>query len=328
MADRGLLDLGIARLPGLKPNEKALLCQSFEDEASFFSQSNVEIAFLIGRCLKKDWTMDEIRRQAEQDAVLARRRGIAFVPYTDPRYPPQLKEIFDPPPVLFYRGKLPDLETPLVAIVGTRQPTGPASAQAYEIARELGRLGFPVVSGLAFGIDALAHRGNLEGGAPTIAVLGSSPDEVYPAANRPLARRTVEGGGVLLSEYPPGTMPAKWTFPARNRIISGLARGVLIVEAPERSGALITARFATEQNRDLWVAAAGAVSVMGQGTAQLAASGAMIITSAIDILKEWGFAVEKNETNPPINDSATFNPSALAADLAKTLGIASSELFF
>jgi DNA processing protein len=135
----------------------------------------------------------------------------------------------------------------------------------------------------------MAHRGSLEAaGAPTVAVLGSGADEVYPAANRVVARRILESGGAILSEYPPGTPPRKWCFPARNRIISALARGVLIVEAPENSGALITARFALEQNRDLWVASAGAVpSLGGAGTARLAGEGAKIIYTAWDILDEW-----------------------------------------
>jgi DNA processing protein len=135
----------------------------------------------------------------------------------------------------------------------------------------------------------MAHRGSLEAaGAPTVAVLGSGADEVYPAVNRVVARRILESGGAILSEYPPGTLPRKWYFPARNRIISALARGVLIVEAPENSGALITARFALEQNRDLWVASAGVVPApTGAGTARLAEEGAKIIRTAWDILDEW-----------------------------------------
>jgi DNA processing protein len=134
----------------------------------------------------------------------------------------------------------------------------------------------------------MAHRGNLEGGAPTVAVLGSGLDRIYPVSNRPLARRILENNGVLLSEYPPGTGPFKWNFPARNRIIAALARGVVIVEAPVKSGALITARFALEQNRDLWVAFVGTVSPLGGGTAKLAEDGAPVIKGGRDILEEWG----------------------------------------
>jgi DNA processing protein len=145
----------------------------------------------------------------------------------------------------------------------------------------------------------MAHRGNIEGGAPTYAVLGSGVDEVYPSANRVLARRVLETGGALLSEYPPGTGPRKWNFPARNRIIAGLARGVLIVEAPESSGALITARLAG-QDRDLWVSSVGAVAgnegwarrFDRRGSAKLVENGAGIICNAREILKEWNIDIE------------------------------------
>jgi DNA processing protein len=183
----------------------------------------------------------------------------------------------------------------MAAVVGTRRPSGRGAAAAYDIARDLGRAGVPVVSGLALGIDALAHRGNLEGAGATVAVLGSSLDEVYPASNRVLARNIVERGGVLLSEYPPGTGPRKWHFPARNRIIAGLARGTVIVEAPVFSGALITARFALDQGRDLWVSAAGIASPLGEGTRRLAEEGARVVSGAAFILEEWG--MEGGETS-------------------------------
>jgi DNA processing protein len=165
----------------------------------------------------------------------------------------------------------------------------------------------------------MAHRGNIEGGAPTVAVLGSGLDYVYPTSNRGLARRILEAGGCLMSEYPPGTEPRKWNFPARNRIISALARGVLIVEAPERSGALITAGFALEQGRDLWVASSGFNSPLGKGTARLAEDGARVISSARDILVEWGWVhVDNGDDETPADDRPGL---ALAADIARSLNI-------
>jgi DNA processing protein len=240
-----------------------------------------------------------------------------------------LREIYDPPAVLFYRGSLPNPEKPLAAVVGTRRPSPQAAAQAFDISRDLGLKGISVVSGLALGIDAMAHRGNLEGGACTFAILGSGADEVYPRANRVLARRILETGGGLISEYPPGTGPFKWNFPARNRIISGIARGVLIVEAPESSGALITARFAEEQNRDLWVASAGiAVSPYDRrGAMKLADNGSGIISCARDILKEWNMEIQGNcagSAGPsvPAGDAAEYGEGkALAAKLARTFNI-------
>ncbi|MDR2258048.1 MAG: DNA-protecting protein DprA, partial [Treponema sp.] len=238
MADRGLLDLIISRIPGISARERFLLCEKFDREEEISILSKEDIEKILNRVLKRPWSMDDLRSQAEQDELAARRRDIRWASWGMPEYPPQLREIFDPPTVLFFRGVLPGPETTLAAVVGTRHPTQEAAAQAYGISRDLGAAGIPVVSGLALGIDAMAHRGNLDGGAPTVAVLGSGADEVYPAANRTLARRILERGGAVASEYPPGTGPLRWNFPARNRIISGLARGVLIVEAPVKSGAL------------------------------------------------------------------------------------------
>ncbi|MDR1636976.1 MAG: DNA-processing protein DprA [Treponema sp.] len=289
MDNRGLLDLMIARIPGLTVLERGKLCRKFDREGELSILSKKDLELFLDRPLRRPWTMEQLCVQAEKDAAAARLRGIRWVSLVSPAYPPLLREMYDPPAALFFRGALPGPERPVAAVVGTRRPSGRALAQAFDIARELSRQGVTVVSGLALGIDAMAHRGSLDAaGAPAVAVLGSGADEVYPAANRVVARRILESGGAILSEYPPGTPPRKWYFPARNRIISALARGVLIVEAPENSGALITARFALEQNRDLWVASAGVVpSPGGAGTARLAEEGAKIIRTAWDILDEW-----------------------------------------
>jgi DNA processing protein len=304
MAERGLLDLIISCLPDLSYREKITLCESLGDESDLIQKSRSDIEALIGRALNA-WDADSARRTALWAAERAHSRGINMVCWHSPLYPPLLREIYDPPVLLFFRGKLPDPESPLAAVVGTRKPSPKARAQAFDIARGLGRAGISVVSGLAIGIDAIAHRGNIEGGAPTVVVLGSGADEVYPSSNRALALRTLETGGVLLSEYPPGTSPRRWTFPARNRIISGISRGVVIVEAPEKSGALITARFALEQNRDLWVASAGVEPASDasdrvkrfrffdkRGTTKLAGDGAAVARTAAEILEAWNI---KNE---------------------------------
>jgi DNA processing protein len=315
--ERGLLDLIIARLGGLSYREKFLLCESFLTEQEFFRQSAADIEVIVGRKLAAKWNLDKAHRLAQHDAAEAQQKGIEWVSWHSPAYPPLLREIYDPPVALFFRGSLPNPEAPLAAMVGTRKPSPQSAAQAYRIAHDLARAGVSVVSGLALGIDSMAHRGNLEGGAPTVAVLGSGLDKVFPASNRPLARRILETGGCLLSEYPPGTGPYTWNFPARNRIISGLARGVLIVEAPEKSGALITARFALEHNRELWVAACGVAKGDGSqaGSAKLAADGAGIIRDASDILEAWN--METAGLEPP---EATGG-EAIAASLARALGV-------
>ncbi|MDR1107937.1 MAG: DNA-processing protein DprA [Spirochaetaceae bacterium] len=284
-----LRDLIVRRLPGTNSREQIRLYKEFDREEGVSLLSKKFIEAILGRELPLvSASMENLLRQAEGDIKTMRLRGIACASFVSSRYPPLLRELYDPPALIFYRGVLPDPEQALAAVVGTRHPSPAAASQAYAIGKTLAGAGIPVVSGLALGIDAMAHRGNLEGDAPTVAVLGSSPDEVYPASNRILARRILERGGVILSEYPPGTGPMKWNFPARNRIISGLARGVVIVEAPASSGALITAGFALEQNRDLWVASSGVGSAQGEGTRKLASEGARVISGAEDILKEWG----------------------------------------
>jgi DNA processing protein len=189
------------------------------------------------------------------------------------------------------------------------------------VALDCGKAGLAVISGLALGIDAMAHRGNIEGGAPTVAVLGSGLDMLYPAGNKALAQRIVEQGGALLSEYPPGMGPEKWHFPARNRIISALARGTLVVEAPEQSGALITARFALEHGRDVWVGASSAASERGAGTRKLADDGVPCITGAQDILEEWGLLGDAHGVQHQKQDRGAGTAADLASSLARSLNI-------
>jgi DNA processing protein len=288
-----LLDLMICRVPGLKANERVELIKKFDKEDDFSILSIKDIENLVGRALRVDCKMSVIRSLAEKDADKAGKLGIRIVSWREENYPPLCREIYDPPALLFYRGVLPDPVKPMAAVVGTRKPSSQGAQRAFDIGYELGMAGIPVVSGLALGIDAMAHRGNVEAGSPTAAVLGSSPDMVYPVSNRSLVRRILDTGGVILSEYSPGTGPRRWNFPERNRIISALARGTIIVEAPEKSGALITARFAVEQGRDLWVDKAGISAQSAQsgarsaGTIRLAEEGASIYSSVKDILSEW-----------------------------------------
>jgi DNA processing protein len=207
---------------------------------------------------------------------------------------------------LFFRGVLPNPEKPLAAVVGTRSPSSAGAKQAYEFGRDFGESGISVVSGLARGIDAMAHKGAVRTSSPTIAVLGSGPDEVFPKSNRDLARRLVEAGGALVSEYPPGTPPLKHHFPARNRIISGLARAVVVVEAPEKSGALITADFALDQGRELWVGSAGLTSAMGWGCRKLASEGARIAPGANAVISDWGYGTPSKKSADNALDPRSF----------------------
>lgn len=313
-----MLDLIISRIPGLNSGDRVILCEKFNVESEFTGLATTEIEEICAaerinaskrrrnKNKTNNWSMDELVALAGKDAASMKSRGIRWTSIVEKTYPPLLREIYDPPAVLFYRGILPAPETFFVAVVGTRKPCPAAARWAYTAARELSQAGVVVVSGMALGIDAMAHRGCVDaastggfyggyGGAdsgantqstaaPTAAVLGSSVDEVYPASNRALARRIIETGGVLLSEYPYGTAPEKWHFPARNRIISGLCRCTVVVEAGEKSGALITAGFAIEQNRDLYIA--GGANAFGAGAQQLAGEGAKMVYNSGDILAE------------------------------------------
>jgi DNA processing protein len=215
------------------------------------------------------------------------REGLRSIFYWDSEYPPLLHAIYDPPLTLFLRGSLPATGTTLAAIVGTRFPTGAAREAAFRLGFELGRNGIGVVSGLARGIDREAHEGCEDAGGVSVAVLGNGIDLVYPSTSRAAAMALLARGGAIVSEYPPGVPPLRWHFPARNRIISGLSRGVVVVQAPARSGALFTAEYALDQGRDLWVHAAGQTGTVGEGTRQLAQSGAPVIHDAAEILHEW-----------------------------------------
>ena len=312
MNDRSLLDLTISLLPGLYVTEKLRLMDEFDGEDDLFVQSKIDIEKIIERSLKNFWDISEVRDRAGRIDTICRMRSIKWVSSSSCDYPPLLREAYDPPPVIFYKGSLPHPEKSLIGIVGTRKPSQSAGEQIYKIAGNLGRAGISVVSGLALGIDAMAHRGNLIGSAPGYAVLGCGIDEVYPSANKPLAKRILDSGGALISEYPPGSTLGKWMFPARNRIIAALSRSVLIAEAPVKSGALITAAFALEQGKDLWVASCGVQEDQSddkiffdkRGTTKLAADGAEIIYSASDILEKWNLIDVREQDKASLSSSS------------------------
>jgi len=200
-------------------------------------------------------------------------------------YPAALQEIYDPPLVLYARGKTELLSAPSLAIVGTRRPTFYGLQMAEGLASDLGSRGLAVVSGLARGIDAAAHRGCLESGGSTIAVLGCGIDVVYPREHRQLTERILQNG-LLLTEFPPGTSPSPQNFPVRNRIISGMALGALIVEASEYSGSLITARLAMEQNREVFAVPGNLTSPQSFGPNFLIKQGAKLVQSWRDVVEE------------------------------------------
>lgn len=214
----------------------------------------------------------------------------------DGEFPPSLREIPHAPFGIYIRGTLPDFTSPWIAIVGTRKATAEGKRIAREFACSLAQEKCTVVSGLAFGIDAAAHEGVLEAihsagsgtSGSTVAVLGRGIDRIYPAIHERLARRILESGGAIVSEYPPGTPSVPYRFLERNRIVSGISRGVVVIEAPERSGALATARFANEQNRDVFVVPGFARHPHYRGSHALIRQGATLVTEPQEVLSDLG----------------------------------------
>ena len=214
-------------------------------------------------------------------------------------YPGLLREIADPPAVLFVTGDLGALSRPLIAVVGSRSPTPAGLKTARAFAAELVSRGAGIVSGLAVGIDAAGHRGALDGQGITVAVAGTGPDRIYPRQHASLAADILAQGGALLAEYPPGTGPVAANFPRRNRIISGLALGTLVVEAAPRSGSLITARLALEQNRDVFAVPGSIYSPLSRGCHELIQQGAKLVQEPADILEEYaGFMALPGPARP------------------------------
>jgi DNA processing protein len=213
------------------------------------------------------------------------REGCQFLVRGSTLYPDLLGEIYDPPLILYAHGNLEVMADPCISIVGTRKPTIYGLQMSQGIASDLGCRGMTVVSGLARGIDAAAHRGCLEGSGKTIAVLGCGIDMVYPKEHKQLTQKILEKG-LLLSEFPPGTSPSPQNFPVRNRIISGLSLGTVIVEAREYSGSLITARLAMEQNRELFAIPGNLTSPQSFGPNYLIKQGAKLVQSWRDIVEE------------------------------------------
>jgi len=228
----------------------------------------------------------QARGELDLTAELARveAAGVDVLTWEDPRYPHRLHAIYDPPPVLYVRGKLGPEDDWAVALVGTRRASAYGREVARTLAADLARAGVTIVSGLARGIDGQAHRAALDAGGRTIAVLGSGIDIIYPWENRKLADEIVEHGA-LVSEYALGTPPDASNFPPRNRIISGLSRGVIVVEAGERSGALITADFAADQGRDVFAVPGSIFQRSSQGTNRLIRDGAEPVLCANDVLE-------------------------------------------
>ncbi len=261
--------LALRMTPGLGTRKAGQLLEVFRTPQAIFraSRSELQAAGLsagVAQSLASGCAFDDAADQQNQAA----KAGAVLIPLTDARYPPALRDIFDPPPLLFARGRVELLATLMLGVVGTRRPTAYGGVAASKLSADLAAAGMTIASGMARGIDTAAHRGVLEVGGDTMAVFGCGIDQIYPAENRKLAEQ-IATRGLLISEFPMGAPAYPQNFPIRNRIISGMSAGVLVVEGSEYSGSAITAKLAIEQNREVF-AVPGNITVQDELGAQSA----------------------------------------------------------
>lgn len=274
-------------VPGVGSDTYRRLLQAFGEPEQIYASASSALETVAGPAIAR-----AIRAGVDETAVKPTldwltQEGNHLVTLADTDYPRALLETADPPPLLYLKGRRDLLNAPSLAMVGSRNATPQGLRDAEAFARALSESGYCVVSGLALGIDAAAHRGALQGGGSTLAVVGTGLDIVYPARNRGLAHQIAQHGAIL-SEFPLGTPSRAGHFPRRNRIISGLSRGVLVVEAAAQSGSLITARLAGEQGREVFAIPGSIHSPLSKGCHQLIRQGAKLVESASDILEELG----------------------------------------
>lgn len=279
----------LAMLPGLGPRLLSSLLEHFDNASSVLRADSASLARVPGIGKKLIHTIRTASDFVSVDEVLSwcDENDAHIIPIDSLRYPAPLKELDDAPPLLFMRGDLMDTDVLSVAIVGTRHATAYGLRQAERIAYGLAKAGVTVVSGLARGVDAAAHNGALDGGGRTIAVLGSGLGQLYPPEHEKLADRCAAAGAVI-SEQSPHTKPRAGLFPQRNRLIAGMTLATLVIEAPDRSGSLITARLAYEQNRDVLALPGQVTSRMSRGCNQLIRDGATLVQTVDDILEAIG----------------------------------------
>lgn len=258
----------------LQPHLKRTTCEALAEY-----QDNPQTS-VVGRLVARDLEW------------LARNPSVHLLASDHPDYPELLRQIRRPPALLFVHGDPACLSLPQVAIVGSRNPTPGGSDNARQFARYLAESGFAITSGLALGVDAAAHQGALVAGGKTIGVLGTGIDRIYPARHRDLAREIVATGGALVSEFPLGTSSQASNFPQRNRIISGLSCGTLVVEAAVQSGSLITARLALEQNREIFAIPGSIHNPLARGCHRLIREGAKLVETGLDVVEELGALLE------------------------------------
>ncbi len=281
--------LGFSAFPGIGPLRFKLLLQYFKSaEKAWCASKKVLIEIGLGEKLTEKFTAFRASFSFDKYLLEIKRKEISVVTIKDKEYPALLKEIPDPPFLLYVKGDISVLRdmNERVAVVGTRRITNYGIEITRRITEGLVMAGVTIVSGMAYGVDAVAHKTAIECGGKTIAVLGCGVDIIHPISNTDIYKEIVQKAGVVISEYPVGLMADKGTFPARNRLISGLSKGVVVTEGAEDSGALITARYAAEQGREVFAVPGPITSSMSQAPIKLLKQGAKLVTEAKDVLEE------------------------------------------
>jgi DNA processing protein len=311
--------IALSLVPGIGRRTAAVLIERFGGPRACFEASSAELEShgIKPDCIQALRGSDELQR-ADGELEGLDKLGASVVTFSDPRYPALLREIYDPPIVLYCLGDLARMTgQPAIAIVGSRRCSTYGKSASEMLSRELARRGVTVISGLARGIDSAAHRGALDGGGATIAVMGTGLDAVYPKENRKLAEQ-IAAHGALVTEFPLNTPPLSQNFPFRNRVISGIALGVMIVEGAERSGSLITARMAYEQGREVFAVPGNITSSKSFGPNYLIKDGAKLVQTWQDVVEEFPsdhksriLAVEKSESpsDQPVLEEAVLSGS-------------------
>src|SRR5580658_2467124 len=310
--------LALRRIRGVGPRTCRLLLEKYKSPEVIFRLAEGEIVSAgvprpVARRIKEFRDFDAL----EKELCELPRLGARLLKWTDDDYSANLRQIADPPPYLFVRG-LGSLHQPgCLAIVGARAASEAGLRMAHRLGLELAAKGFTVVSGLARGVDGAAHQGALDAGGRTIAVMGCGIDVIYPPEHRKLAEAIIDGAGAIVSELPLGTQPMAENFPTRNRILSGLCLGVVIVEAAEKSGSLITARMALEQNRQVFAVPGSPLTGKTRGSNRLIRDGAKLVECVEDVIEEIApqIGIAPNEAKKAaetLNISSTLNQSSFA----------------
>jgi DNA processing protein len=286
-SQQGICWLALALTQGLGPTRIKKLIEHYGTAERVFQASLTELEATGMRAVSaQSIATGKSLELAQQECVKAAGAGAKIISLSDPEYPPRLKEIYDPPIVLFVKGSVEVLAQPGIAMVGTRHPTPYGSGMAERLSTDLAARGLVIISGLARGIDTASHRGAIAAKGKTVAVLGTGIDVMYPKENTRLTEQMVALGGSLITEFPVGTPPTPQNFPIRNRIISGMSAGVLVVEAAEYSGTRITSRCALEQNRDVYAVPGNVTNKSSWGPNTLIKQGAKLVATWEDVWEE------------------------------------------